>query len=276
MTSPRLQLAACALAAGFLGNAGTVGAQSAQDDFWLEASVYMPKISSSVQVTSTRNPAVGSRIDLEDDLGFDDDETLPAFVAGGRVSRRFSIIGEYFSIDRNSAKALERDITLDGVTYPVSANLESGFKTNVYRLVMGYSFVRNDKAEVGAALGLHATDFKFAVEGLGTTGTGTATLERRAQDFLAPLPTLGLFASYEVAPGLTLAGRADYLSLSIDDYDGRLLNAQAKVSYRVWKNIGVGAAWRHVDYRVDVEKERYTGRFKYKFSGPALFLELGF
>jgi len=90
------------------------------------------------------------------------------------------------------------------------------------------------------------------------------------------MPTIGLFASYEVMPRLTLGGRLDFLSLGIDDYDGRLINAQAQLAYRFMKNIGAGVMYRYVDYRVDVEKERYTGRLTYSFSGPALFIEAGF
>lgn len=250
--------------------------QAPGDRFWVQASAYMPKIDSSVRVESVNRPDIATEIDLEGDLGLDDEETLPAFLAGARLGRNVSIIGEYFAIGRDATRTLERSITFEGVTYPLAASVTSGFDTDVYRLVIGYSFVRNDQVEVGAAIGLHATDFKVSIEGVGSAGGATAQVERRSQDFLAPLPTLGLFASFEVMPGLTIGGRADYLSLSIDDYDGRLLNAQATLSYRVMRNVGIGVAYRHVDYRVDVEKERYQGRFEYEFSGPAIFVELGF
>lgn len=276
MTTATARFFLLASSAAWLAAAGPAAAQSAQDKFWLEASAFMPKIDSSLEVNSTSNQGIGTEIDVESDLGLDKDETLPAFLAGARLTRSLSIIGEYYSIGRDATKSLERNITFEGVTYPLAASVTSELTTDVYRLVIGYSFVRTDKAEVGAALGLHATDFEVGIEGLGTVGGTTAQTEQRRQDFLAPLPTLGLFGSFEVLPRLTLSGRVDYLSLSIDDYDGRLLNAQAKLSYRVTRNIGVGAAWRHVDYRVDVEKDRFEGRFEYEFSGPAIFLELGF
>ena len=98
----------------------------------------------------------------------------------------------------------------------------------------------------------------------------------RRRAALAPLPTLGLYGSIRVAPQVTLSGRADYLSLSVDNYDGRLFNAQAAATYRILENVGVGVAYRYVDYRVDVEKDDWDGRVKYKFRGPALFLQAGF
>jgi hypothetical protein len=98
----------------------------------------------------------------------------------------------------------------------------------------------------------------------------------RRRDVLAPLPTLGLFGTYEIANNLTLGGRVDFMSLGIDDYDGRLLNLLANLIYRFIENAGIGIGFRHVDYRVDVEKNDWVGRADYKFSGPTVFLSLGF
>ena len=273
--SPRL--ISSTLALGCLSLSSTAHAQAMSDRFWIEGGVYFPKVDSSVAVSSKVNPGVGTEIDMEDDLGFDDSATLASIQAGWRISRKFSVIGEYFSLGRDTTRTLSRNITFDGVTYPVATNLTSEFKSDIYRLVLGYSFVHTDKGEVGLALGLHATDFGVTLEGQGRIGNNAgATLERRAQDFLAPMPTVGLYGNYEVMPRLTIGARADYLSLSVGDYDGELLNLQAKVTYRVLDNVGIGAAWRYVDYRVDVDKDRYAGRFQYEFNGPALFLQAGF
>ena len=90
------------------------------------------------------------------------------------------------------------------------------------------------------------------------------------------LPTVGLFASQRIATDLTLSARADYLSLKIDDYKGRLLNTEAAMTWRFAKNVGIGAMWRYVNYRVDVDKDNWAGRIKYRFSGPAVFMQVGF
>lgn len=34
--------------------------------------------------------------------------------------------------------------------------------------------------------------------------------------------------------------------------------------------------WRYVNYRVDVDKDNWAGRMKYRFSGPAVFMQVGF
>lgn len=255
---------------------GAASAQALSDDFWLQASAFKAHVDTDVTVSSNTNPTVGTEIDLEDDLGFDDDEWLPAVAAGARLGSDLSLMAEYYSLARDTTATLARDITIEDVTYPVNGSVTAGFDTDIYRLVLGWAFVRKPNLEVGAALGVHATTIDLGIEGEGVVGGVSTGAERRQQDFLAPLPTLGLFTSFEPTPGLTLGARIDYLSLKIDDYKGRLINTQATASYRVLRNVGVGVMYRYVDYRVDVEKDRYTGRFAYKFNGPAIFLEIGF
>ena len=276
MQIPAHTLPAVAIIVAVATPLASAQAQALSDKFWLEASLYRPHIDSSVSVTSKANPAIGTTIDMEKDLGLDSRQELPAFLAGARVSRKFAIVGEYFSIGRDGNRTIARSINFNGVTYPANATITSGFDTDIYRLTFNWSIIRKEKVAAGVALGVHATKFKVSLEGIGSIGNQTAQTQRSAEDFLAPLPTVGIFANFEPIPRLTLGGRADYLSLKISDYHGRLINAQAKVSYRVLKNVGLGVGYRYVDYRVDVDKPRYSGRFKYAFSGPAIFLEAGF
>ena len=259
-----------------LGWAPAAHAQSLHDKYWLQVSGYSASVDTDVRIAPILDEEAGSELDLETDLGFDDSEFLPAFFAGARLGSGFSIGAEYYSLGRDATATLARDIIVEDVTYPTTASITSEFNTDIYRLTVGWAFWRGENFEVGAAIGLHATDIEIALEGEGNAGGPTRSFQQRREEFLAPMPTIGLFASYEVMPRLTLGGRLDFLSLGIDDYDGRLINAQAQLAYRFMKNIGAGVMYRYVDYRVDVEKERYAGRFEYEFSGPAFFVEVGF
>lgn len=276
MTNRRTLFAALGVGLGWAMQATPAAAQAIDDKYWLEVSGYWPSIDTEIQVSSVNNPTIGTEIDLESDLDLADDRGLPAFFAGARLGGGFSIGAEYYSLGRSGTKTLERQITFRDVTYPVAVEVESSFDTDIYRLTVGYAFVRNETVELGAALGLHATDIAVELSGQGSVGGATAQIQSRSEDVLAPLPTLGLFGAWEIAPGFTLNGRVDYLSLKIDQYDGRLVNAQAALTYRFHRNIGIGAAYRYVDYRLDVERERTNGSFEYRFNGPALFVQFGF
>jgi hypothetical protein len=275
VSTQRVGLTVAALGAFFA--ATPAGAQALTDHYWLEAAAYWPNVDTEVQISSVTNSTIGTVIDLEQDLDLDDRKVLPSVSAGARLGSGFSIGFDYYSLGRNGSVAISRDIIFDDVTYPTNAVIESEFNTDIYRFTVGYAFARGPNYEVGGAIGLHATDFEVSLSGQGTiAGNPVASTQTRRRSALAPLPTVGLFGTWEVAPRVTIGGRIDYLSLSIGDYDGRLINTQATIAYRLWENVGIGLMYRYVDYRLDVEKNDYLGRIQYKFNGPAIFLQLGF
>lgn len=264
-----------AVGAAFLAMASSAHAQAIDDRYWLEVQAFWPDIDTSVAVAGNGG-IVGTEIDLESDLKLKDRKSLPALAAGARFGERWSIIGEYYALNRSGSASAGRDLTFDDVTYPAGVSISSEFDTDVYRVAVGYSFVRTDKADVGVALGLHVTQFDVQLEGQGHIGAAAVQSQTRKRDALAPLPTVGVFAGYQATPKLLIGGRVDYLSLKVSDYDGRLINAEARLSYRVFENVGIGVMYRYVDYDLDIEKDRWNGQIAYQFKGPALFLQAGF
>ncbi|MFL6856751.1 MAG: outer membrane beta-barrel protein [Allosphingosinicella sp.] len=260
----------------FAGLAAPAGAQALHDHFWLEAGIFLPSVDTDVSLTHRSGATDGTRIDFERDLALDGHKTLPSVYGGARLGSGFSLTAEYYSLGRDGQKSLTRDIVFDDVTYSAGATVSSKFDTDIYRLSLGWAFVRKPNWEMGVALGLHATDIKTELSGQGHVGTATSQVQTRRDKVLAPLPTIGLFASVEPIRDLTFSGRVDVLSLKIDKYDGKLLNAQLAVSWRFMKNIGAGIAYRYVDYRLDVTQTNAIGRFAYKFHGPSLFMTFGF
>lgn len=271
-----LKASGSAILTAFLLLPASARAQAPGDDFWVQLSGYWAHVDTDISVSATGSSAVGTSIDLEQDLGLDDSTFLPSVFAGARLGGGFSVGAEYYALGRDTTGTLARDILFEDVTYPASGEVSSEFNTDIYRATFGWAFIRSETAEVGAALGLHATRVEVALAGRGSVDGSDFELTERRHDFLAPLPTVGIFASVELMPRLTASARIDYLSLSVGDYDGRLINAQASLAYRLLENVGVGAMYRYVDYRVGVEKAEYTGRFDYEFRGPAIFIELGF
>jgi hypothetical protein len=265
---------AALLATATASLAAPAAAQSLQDKYWIEVSAYFPSVNTDASVARPGFP--GTDIDLEGDLGLNKHETLPAVYAGWRFTDRWVLAGEYYALDRNGSRVLTRDINFGGATFPAQREVKSELHSDVYRVTLGYSFIKNEQGELGAALGLHATDFKIGVSGQARVGnvTGLAN-DREATSFLAPMPTVGVFGTYEPMPKVILTGRADYMSLKIGDYDGSIFNGQAAIGYRVYRNVDLGVSYRYVKYKLDVDKRLQT-HLDYRFSGPSVFVRIGF
>ena len=252
-------------------------AQALGDKYWVEAGAYWAGVSSEARIEPDHPLIPGTTIDFESDLDLDDSEALPSITAGTRLGGSWSIEGEYYSLAREGTRRLGRTIRFDDTVFALDTEVTSKFASDVYRLTVGYAFVRSKDAEVGGALGVHATDFDIELAGQASVnGTPVVGGVIRRKTVFVPLPTVGLFGTAEIAPKVVVNARIDYLSLSIDRYAGRLINAQAAASYRVTRHLDLGAMWRSVDYRLDVERRRWQGRVRYKFNGPELFARLVF
>lgn len=250
-------------------------AQTLADNYWINVQAYYPRVDTNVRATANTEQSIGTDIDLEQDLALDRNEVVPAVSIGSRFGH--VIIGaDYFRLKRSGEVGLSRDITFDDTTYPASATLESSFSSDIYRLTVGYAIIQKPDLELGAAIGLHATNFRVSLSGQASLGEGSIEATTRAKKVFAPLPTIGVFGTWQVAPRLEVTGRVDYLSLKISDYDGKLINAQAGLSYRVLDNLALGVAYRYVDYRLGIDKNDWNGRVRYKMNGPALFLQASF
>lgn len=148
-----------------------VQAQTLSDDFWINAQAYYPKVDTQVRVDANTDQSIGTDIDFERDLDLDGKEVLPAVSAGARFGR--VVVGaDFFRLKRSGSVGIAREIEFDGATYPVNARVDSGFSSDIYRLTVGYAFVSKPDLEIGAALGLHATNFRVSLSGEASAGEG--------------------------------------------------------------------------------------------------------
>jgi hypothetical protein len=258
-----------------LALAAPASAQRLQDDFIIQGSIFFPSVDSSVRVDGNGGQ-IGTEVDFEGDLGFDRRSTLGAVMLEWRPGDDWVFNAEYYALGRSSQKAIDRELVVGDTVFPVNATVGAGFDSDIYRFTIGNRVFQGETWEVGLAIGLHGTDFSTFIEGEGTVNGVPGQFRSESRSVFAPLPTIGLFAAAEPMKNLYLGARFDWLSLSIDEYSGRLVNTEVTAAYRVHKNIDVGAMWRFVDYRVKVEKDDWKGRVDYRFSGPALFLQIGF
>jgi hypothetical protein len=250
-------------------------AQRFEDTISLRVEAYFAGISSSLRVDGNSGN-LGTEVDLEDDLGLADNKTLPAVELGWRINDDWVLQGQYYSLGRRTDATLDRDIVIGDTVYPVNGTVGAGFDSDVYRFTIGNLLIQREKLEIGLGIGLHGTDFSIFIEGDGAVAGEPGRFRREGRSIFAPLPTIGAFGQWEPVDRLTLSGRFDWLSLTIDDYSGRLINAEAAVAYRLFKHLDAGIAYRYVDYRLRVKQDDWNGRVSYEFSGPSIFLRAGF
>jgi hypothetical protein len=261
-----------------VGCCAAAGAQELNQRMWLHLGAFRPHIDSVFQIDSARSAALlGTRIHGESDLGWADSDTVGSLLLGARLRDRWRVEFEYFQLDRSADSPMRgRDITVGETSFSLAAQLSSEFASRVYRLTAGYSFLRLPRAEAGAALGLHVTDFSIALEGTGMVDGVTVLRRREQRKELLPLPTAGLYGSWAFADDWVVQARFDWFSLTYDGYEGTLWNVQANLLYRLWPNVAVGFGYRLNDYELKADRSSWRGQVDYRFHGPQILLEAGF
>jgi hypothetical protein len=276
MRTPIRTVEHAAATLALLGCCGVAHAQHADDRFWVHLAGYRPSIESSARSDFLANDITGTVVRFEDELGLADRKTLPWFQAGARLGERWRVELEYFSLRRSGERSGSREIVWGDTVFPVSATLRSQFDSDILRVSAGYSFLKDERTEVGAVLGLHATRFRLALEGAMTVEGESDSGAGEAEEALVPLPTLGLYGKRDFAPRWSVAGRIDYFTLNTGDFGGGLLNGMIAFGYRFTDRFGLSAGYRYVDYTLDVDKPSWRGGLDYRFSGPFVSLQLGF
>ncbi len=175
-------------------------------------------------------------------------------------------------MDRSREAVLDDDIVFDGVVYPANASIRSAFDSQIHRLGVSYSVLHDANTDIDLAIGAHITEFSTFIEGEVTANGTTDVIDRQRREVLAPLPTIGFSARQDILPRLDLLIRADAFSLAIGDYEGRIINLQSTLSFRLARRLSLGLSYRKIDYKLEVEKTDWNGRAKYAFAGPAVSL----
>jgi hypothetical protein len=239
----------------------------AQDRFFIRGALYFPAMNTTLRIDPNIGTGNGSDVSLERDLNFTRRPVVASGEAGWRFSSNWRLTFEYLGLKRSETATIDRDLVIGDTTYPISASLTGSFKSNIYKVQLGYSVIRDEKAELGFSLGAHLTDFATTLEGATAGGT---TIRTETRSILAPLPNIGAFGHVRLFGPVNLTGRVNWLQLKIDNYSGGLTDADVGLAWRVADHFSATASWRIINYRLDVERANFEGSIRYRFSGPTI------
>ncbi len=184
---------------------------------------------------------IGTIIRLEDDLGFDDDDTLFRFDGIYRFNSRHSIGFGFWTLNRDGNAIINEEIEFDGDIFEVGADLQSSLDLQWIRAEWRYSFLRTDRGEAGILVGISAYDFEMAIEGVALIGgVGMPTQTRAQDDFLAPVPTVGFFVNFAIKPNLVVKLNASFLDLEFSDIEGNVVDTTFLIEWYFSRHVGVG------------------------------------
>ena len=211
------------------------------------------------------------------DLDVDDRNTNLYVGARWRFTERWRLTFNYFGLN-NDNNITENFDELDFGDIDASGFLavDTKFKTDFYVAQVGYSFLKNERAELGIGAGVHVVDFdtRLKVEG-NINGVG-GSVQSDSVDLTAPLPNVLGYGAYAFTPKLFVEGGVGWFSLDYNDYSGNLVTLVANLEYRLTKNFGVGVGYNYVDMDLKIDKSKRKDKYNLDYKGPVAYISASF
>jgi len=203
---------------------------------------------------------LGTPIDLDIDLGFDDSKDY--FVEGALQLGSFRLSASYAPIEFKGLGTLTRDITFNGQTFSGSAQTASDVKLDLLDVGLTWYLINMDdlpvRLQIGPELSVKYVQADLSVVGESSDVPGVVISEKESAD--APIPTLGARARIGFSDFLAVAGRVGYLEYN----DNRFIDADAQVEFSPIPLVGIFGGYRYLDIKFD-ESDVFIDA---TFSGP--------
>ena len=243
------------------------------ESFHIRLGVYDFDADTKYSVTKTGDPPQTVNLDS---LGIDGDTITPMFELGWNFKQRWSLLAAYFRFEEDGQLLNKREFVIDGTVFPVSAALDSQMSINTYMLNLGYSFIQDERKELGIGLGVHGFEFETDVAASRRIGDKWFVVVEESEEVVAPLPNVRVFGRYAFNSRWHGSVHGGWLSADIDQYSGNLLTLDARVEFRATKRLGLGLGYLWSSIDVTVDKTNKDEEYDVEFKGPLLYLSYNF
>jgi len=201
----------------------------------------------------------GSRIDLAQDLGYDDSQNLTAEVALQLGDLRLA--AGFLPINFSGEGILNRTVIFNGKTYSASARAASDVDINLYDLGLSYYILNFDdlpvRFQLAPELSVKIFDVSLSLNGEENL-TGNSL--HQEESGISTIPTIGARARVGFSDFFAVVGRAGYLEISGNSF----LDVDGQIEFSPIPAVGVYGGYRYFDVTVD-EDNIYVDT---QFSGP--------
>lgn len=212
---------------------------------------------------------LGIHIDVSKDLGLTDSATVPRLMFTYRFGKRSQLDFDWFSINREGGKRLERTIDFPRREIEIGVGVQAFTDISIYKAVYTWLFHDDSKVRLGLSAGVHVVDFEVGVDA-GPDRIGDNDFSERA-GITAPLPVIGGRLVYQVTPKLGVLFTADVLMVKYDKYSGTFQDVYAIAEYRLSKRFGLGAGLNVLGLDLTVDGDDQLAKLNNTLTGVIFY-----
>jgi hypothetical protein len=238
------------------------------DHLALTAGFYWGNVSTFGQFDSGKGTP-GTTLTAEQDLGLTNQVYQPRIEIMFRLQKRGRLRVNFFDLRRSGETLLDRQIKFGDQTFQASENVQSVINWRQMDLTYTYSFLRGERYELGAGLGVHLLEAQASAQIPGTP-------QRSDYSQAGPFATVALDGTYLIDRHWSFNARAQYMRITVSNFSGMLNDYHADLQYRWRRNLAFGASYDHAQDEVDVRNNDPSGILRLTFTGPELFVRVSY
>jgi hypothetical protein len=201
---------------------------------------------------------VGTELDLEDDLGVDNESYPIVEVFAGIGKHHLSLA--FYNLDYNGDTVLTKDIYFNGELFQVNERVVSSLEYDNYDVMYRYDLIDLENFLAGGSLGLVARLMVF--DGSASIASATVTTK---EVFTAPIPMVG--ANFHVGILKDIL-EARVLVTGIGYSDNTAFDGQAELFFTPFPFLDIHGGYRFL--KIDVEEDDV----KFDFDNSGLYVAL--
>lgn len=247
--------------------------------FFASAGIFLPNqntrlgLETSVDITMPDpDPAPYETIDFEESFNYNSSDETASAEIGWRFGKKWQLRGQYFRVGSDTKATLDEDVEWGDVVFNEGTFVGAGSDFQVTRLFFGRTFKSTGRSELGLGLGVHILDISAYINGNAMVdGVDIGYAQERAS-ISQPLPNFGAWYMHAFSEKWAATLRIDWLSASVKNYDGHIINSALNVGYALSDHFGIGLAYNFFEIDLKLDDPDWTGRIMSRFDGPYISL----
>ena len=212
----------------------------------------------------------GDEVDFDERVGVSNSETTPVLTARWRFGEKWSLWGQAWRTENSGKAELVEDVEWQDLVFAAGTNVAGGIDTSVVRIFAGRTMLSGPRHELGIGLGLHWFEIEAYLQGDVLTSEGDLSFARSSADAALPLPNIGGWYHFALTDRWLFEVQLDWLSASVGDYSGSLLNGAIGVQWQLMKNVGVSLKYQGFQLNGDITKNSWRGGAELENRGALL------
>jgi hypothetical protein len=242
-------------------------ASPVSDHFYMRGIYFQPSVTTELRLDAS-GTSPDTLLSAEKNLGLDESVNQGRLEFDIRLKERNHVRVDYFKLNRFKQQPLATDIDFGDFTFDAGTNFRSKLDWRVLSLTYTYSFIKFDRFEAGAGLGIHIIEAHAEGREPGTTNFEKA-------DQVGIFPTIAVNTAFRISKRWAITARAQQFSANPEDFEGKMADYHADFQYRWRKNFAVGLGYTKYVTELLVTDDRPL-LFNLNVDGPELFFRASF